>query len=35
MILVFILMLVFTSLKGQSVSGTAGLFHIPSAINVS
>ena len=32
MILVFILILVFTSLKGQSVSGTAGLFHIPSAI---
>lgn len=32
MILVFILMLVFTSLKGQSVSGTAGLFHIPSAM---
>ena len=31
MILVFIFMLLFSSLKGQSVSGTAGLFHIPSA----
>ena len=30
-ILVFIIILVFTSLKGQSVSGTSGLFHIPSA----
>jgi len=30
-ILVPILILVFTSLKGQSVSGTSGLFHIPSA----